>query len=301
MKKVGFLQVILIFLSMPLWACDVCGCASSMGTGSFGINNRVNLISLRSQYAGFYAYDHMGLRANDQYMQAEIYGQYNFLKRFQLKVDVPYGFRFREYLDASRQLSGVGDPWARLDFYPLAIQADEKRKSSHELAVGMGIKAPLGQFQPERSLDGLTPLPANFQLGTGSWDKLFSISYRWQRNKWGIQAQANSRINGANQRQYEFGNQTSAQLIGYRWVEQKQHSFRLLGGAYAEHIQEDRQFSAKRPGTGGKGLFATAGAEYVQKKYAVNLQMTQPLFQNYASNGVETRTRLGASVSYFFN
>lgn len=298
MIKAGFLHVLLAFSILPLWACDVCGCASSMGTGSSGINNRLSLISLRSQYAGFYAFDHQGLRASDQYMQLELFGQFALFQKLQLQVDVPYGIRLRDYKDNSRTMTGLGDPWAQLNYYPVSIQADENHKASQEVSIGLGIKAPLGNFQPESSRDGLTPLPANFQLGTGSWDNFINISYRWQLDKWGFQLMANSRLNRQNQRLYKFGNQTATQAIIFRWLERKQHVFRLFGGAYAEWVQSDQQFSMELTGTGGQGYYASAGVEYVRKDFAFNFQATQPLIQEYAGGSVSARSRLGFSFSY---
>lgn len=301
MKKAGLLSVLLTLCILPVsvWACDVCGCSSAMGAGSLGLNNRMNLISLRSQYAGFHSIDHLGLTAYDQYMQADLFGQISFFQKFQLQVDIPFGVRLRDYQENSWGIQGLGDPWARVDFYPISIQTNENRKSSHELSLGVGIKAPLGQFNPESSHNGLTPLPANFQLGTGSWDNFFNMSYKWQLDKWGVQFQANSRINRQNQLLYKFGNQTSSQLIGFRWFERKQHVFRFFGGGYAEWIQADEKFAMELIGTGGKGYYASMGAEYVRDNFAINFQATQPISQRYSSGMVTAKSRLGFSISYF--
>jgi hypothetical protein len=270
-----------------------------MGSGSLGINNRMNLISLRGQYAGFHAYDHQGRLAFDKYMQTELFGQFSLFDKLQLQVDIPYGFRTRDYQDNPRNISGLGDPWARLSYFPISIQADENHKASQELSIGVGLKAPLGHFKTEIPQDGLSPLPANFQLGTGSWDNFFNLTYRWQQDKWGFQLQANSRLNRQNQRMYKFGNQTSTQAIAFRWFERKQHVFRVFGGAYAEWIQTDSQFSMELAGTGGKGLYASMGMEYVRKDFSINFQATQPLAQQYANGAVIARSRLGFSFSYF--
>lgn len=298
MKKAGLLYALLALSVFSTHACDVCGCATSMGTGSLGINNRLNLFSLRSQYAGFYAFDHQGLRASDQYIQMELFGQFSLFEKLQLQLDVPYGFRLRDYLDHSRKINGLGDPWIKLNYFPFSIQADEKHKASQEISIGAGIKAPLGSFNPESSQDGLSPLPANFQLGTGSWDHFIDISYRWQLNKWGFQLQANSRLNRPNQRLYKFGNQAATQAIVFRWVERRQHVFRLFGGAYAEWIQADQQFAMELAGTGGKGFYASMGAEYVRKNFSLHLQATQPVSQLYAGGEVLARNRIGFSFNY---
>ena len=299
MKKLSIFFALLLAGITTISACDWCGCASSMGALSLGINNQGNFVSLRSQYAGFYAFDHQGRAAHDQYMQMDLFGQFALFNKLIIKADIPYGFRFRDYQDNNRQISGIGDPWLRVDYFPLSIRPDSSRKSAHELGIGLGVKAPLGTFQPETSPDGLSPLPANFQLGTGSWDNFFALTYLWQRNEWGLQLQANSRFNRPNKRLYQFGHQAAAQLMMFRWMKHKQHIFRLSGGCYAEHIQTDRQFSMGLPGTGGQGMYASLGVEYLRKNYSLNLQLNQPLTQQYAGGEVQARQRLGFSVSYF--
>jgi hypothetical protein len=290
----------LLFWGSAAQACDVCGCAASLSLGNIGLAQNRSFVGFQSQYLAFHAWDHQGDQARDEFFQVDLRARLFFLKRLSLEASLPYSFRFRDYQETPRRLQGPGDPWLRLDVELLNAVIGEDENIWHSLSLGAGIKAPLGTFQPEWAEDGLSPLPANFQLGTGSWDQLFMLVYRLQSGKWGTQVQAQSRINRPNERLYRFGHQLGVNLLAYRWLSLGAQQLRLMGGGYAELIGQDTQFGLLRDGTGGKGLFLLGGAEYYIRNMVINITVNLPVIQEYSNQEVAARSRAGAGISYLF-
>ncbi len=174
--------------------------------------------------------------------------------------------------------------------------------SETELAIGAGVKAPLGKSAIE---SGGVLLPADMQPGTGSWDgvlwgyftkgRLFNlplnlvsnISYRFNTN--------NDRF-GANREGYRFGNELIAALgLGYRTDLPVDFSLMIR----YRNTSPDKFADRDIPNTGGNWLNIVPGINYkVLENLTARLSGQLPVYRNLT--GTQLTTTFTTSISLFY-
>lgn len=278
-------------------ACDVCGCSSS-GNLMVGMpGHQSNFVGIGWKYLSFSAWDLDGNQADDGFMQWDLRGRFALNKRFQLQASIPYNLSMRTFEGSKSQLGGLGDAMLLGSWNAIETAPDSIHKAKHLLTVGSGLKLPTGKF----AIDGKNlPLPANFQLGTGSYDVVFLLNYRYQLDKWGFNLAVNGRLNSVNPHAYQFGDQLGTQVFAFHWLEVGKVALMPYAGGYAEFIEADKRKGIYQYGTGGKGLYALAGLEAFAGDFAIGVSLQTPVFQSYTSQNIEANMRLSGTVSYLF-
>ena len=107
------------------------------------------------------------------------------------------------------EISGLGDI-SFLAFYTAYTDAPIKPKE--RLTVGIGVKTPTGK-NDERSANG-NLVHAMMQLGSGSWDGLFTLNYMRGFYPWVMQVNAFYHLTTEGDEGYEFGDQFGVDLVG---------------------------------------------------------------------------------------
>ena len=114
--------------------------------------------------------------------------------------------------------SGLGDisvngkwrVWSDGDITTPPKSFDDLRDTGNSVALMLSVKAPTGENNAKSTMMGMTTRIADtMQLGTGSWDERFGVSYSKNMNPFWVHASAFYNLNNINSYGYQFGNKTS--------------------------------------------------------------------------------------------
>jgi len=306
LKKI-IIGVFLLALSFPALACDICGC----GVGSYhiGILPEYNkrFLGLRYQYKSLQT--HLGptgertpLTADETYQSAELWGGWNFGKKFRVLAFVPYNFNERTSQEATGRKNGLGDI-ALMGYYNLFSQSGTvgEKLLVQSLWIGAGVKVPTGKYEPTERL-AVQESPNNFQLGTASTDFTLNAAYDIRLNDLGLNLNANYKINTENKYAYRYGNKFTANTLVY-------YKFRVLHkvtiapnlGLLYETAQKDVE-SKKYPVavSGGYSLSAVAGVEVGMKGLSFGANYQNVRSQDLAGGRAYAGNRLMVHMSVPF-
>ena len=261
MKKLAFLLLVLPF-TFESMACDVCGC--KLGGLYFGILPQFNthFIGLRYSHATFKAsmnYNSEYLEdefSTDTYQRIDLMGRVSITEKLQINFLVPY---MRNNMDGSHQKvtsDGLGDPMVLVYFNPFNTGNEIVKDWKHALLVGGGVKLPVGEYEKE---DNGEIINRNFQLGSGSLDYVLSANYTLRYQDWGINLESSYKINTANSRDYEFGNQANISGYLFNYLQTPQVSFLPYGGVFVETAGKHMDGKIEQVNTGG-----TLGHKYLE-------------------------------------
>ena len=287
-----FIVFTFLFTFSISYACDFCGCATN--GGSLGMLNYNTNSFLGSRYI------HQSYRTNDglysnsawrneAYNTLHILGKLNLGKNFFVSAVVPFHFHDRETTAQSIHLSGLGD---------VSVLGGYKFLDTnfHELQFSGGIKLPTGKYD-ENANGSINP---GFQLGTGSFDYLANIDYRFKFKNWVWINNLNYNIKTTNDEEYRFGNQLNvASAIGYAF---KSNTFQLLPstGIASEIYEANEFFGNKVLHTSGDITLLKIATDVSFKKMSFGFQFQSPLNQNLNGGLVKSQYRSSVYLNYNF-
>ncbi|MBI1191990.1 MAG: hypothetical protein GC205_02290 [Bacteroidetes bacterium] len=301
--KVLLVAALLLGNVRGMQACTACGCSAS-GT-DFGVLQSwgVHLLGLQYRLDRFdNGTTEAGLKSADYLHTVNLNGIWSPMDRWQLQAQVPFRTQVRLTGYQRQTRAGLSDTWLmgryaiwRSD--PDGANPEDSARVSGWVSVGGGVKLPTGSYRAEQDGKGL---PINSQLGTGSVDFLAELRAQAGMERVAFQGEAAYRYNLANPENYRFGRQVSG-AIDCRWfLPKSERRFGLLGGLYGEHFGRDNRGEYWRANTGGRGLFATAGAFGSTGPWSASLRYRHPLVQNYAEGLVQAQSPLDVSFIYGF-
>ncbi|MEM7657990.1 MAG: hypothetical protein AAF399_17830 [Bacteroidota bacterium] len=279
---------LLLGLIFPASACDLCGC-STTGNG-LGVlpQYQASFVGMRWQMAGF---RYPAYHTQDRFQQAEVWGRFYPGRRVQLMGFVPYRWHTRQAEDGSlSHAHGLGDASVMARFSVIHSPDSVKTGFRHTLLVGGGIKAPTGAWQSHQAEN----LPANFQLGTGSWDALLNAQYQVRWNAWGFSPQMNLRRNYTNPIDFRYGDQLAAGITAYAWVNSPRWSWIWMPylGWNGEWMGRDVNKEFYQTDTGGQGQYLSLGSEFFTRKLATGINCQLPVSQSYGGGEIIAQPRL---------
>lgn len=272
--------------------CDACGCAA--GNGSSGFESLLN-----PQFIGIkYFAQHYKARENlfvndlnqDQYFNTvQLWARIPLGKKWSIYGSIPLQFHDKKTAQGDVDISGVGD--ANLMALYQIMQSDS---GSHQLNAGAGIKIPLGRFD-EKGLSGVNP---SFQLGTGSWDYQWALSYRFQKNSWALMLNSDYTIKTENKKHYQFGNQWNYAATGfYRIFQRSQKTLALKLGFQGEVYDRNQQYSEPIPDTAGSALYSKIGFETAVAKVSLGAEWMMPVYSRLAGGDIAAKSRMSIFVN----
>jgi hypothetical protein len=230
----------------------------------------------------------------EYYHRLALRGRFFLSKRWQLRVHVPLLYTQHRYNGRRHAQLSAGDPLAQVTFFPLW---DEGARFAHRLGLGGGLQMPLGQFArqaPAANSDRFA--------GTGAWSLLAAGRYmlRWQN--WGLQARGNYRISTRSPVGYRHANALNWQLQAFRHCSLGSDSVttKVLPaiGTYYEESAGQYMRGDWIDGTGGRVLFATAGATLFRGPLQLAIELQYPLYQERFGTQLANGGRMIAQVSW---
>lgn len=299
--------IVLSFICSAVQACDICGC----GVGSYyiGILPEYNkrFMGIRYQYKTLRT--HLGpngettpITANETYQSAEIWGGWNFGKKFRVLAFVPYNFNKRSSQENTGTKTGLGDI-AVMGYYNVFNNTGNlgEKLLVQSLWIGAGIKVPTGKYEPSERL-AVQESPNNFQLGTASTDFTLNAAYDIRYNDLGLNANVNYKINTENKYEYRYGNKFTANLLAY-------YKFRIANtvtvapnaGVLYETSQKDIESKKYEVDvSGGYSFSAIGGVEIAMKGISVGANYQNVRSQNLANGRAYAGNRLMIHTSIPF-
>lgn len=280
-------------------ACDACGC--SMSSVYWGL-----LPNNSNHYLGFW-WQHQryttGLNNQDAIANTEWFNTLELRGRFlvhpkvQLIAILPYAHHIREMDGKPISLNGLGDA-ILMGSYTLWNTRDSIQSAiRHRLAFGGGLKMPTGAFRQSEADQTINPA---FQLGSGSWDVLFNMSYTARLSRFGLNVDATYKLNTANQNEYQFGDRWNAALSLFYMGAFRAWEIMPNIGLFGEHSDWDVQEGYYRTFTGGQALFGTAGVELYNGPVNFGINYNLPFSQDLNDGAIEARSRVSLHLNYFF-
>lgn len=302
-------SIILVLLLSPLslLACDICGC----GVGSYyiGILPEYNkrFIGLRYQHKTLQT--HLGpqgqttpLSTDETYQSAELWGGWNFGKKFRVLAFVPYNFNERSSQASAGSKNGLGDI-AIMGYYNLFTKSTtvSSKLLVHSLWLGAGVKAPTGKYEPSERL-AVQESPNNFQLGTASTDFTLNAAYDVRLNDLGLNLNANYKINTENKYEYRYGNKlTTNALVYYKFRLFHQLTLAPNAGILYETAAKDVENGKyEMDVSGGHSASLVTGFELAMSKFSFGANYQNIVSQELANQRAKAGNRLMVHFSVPF-
>lgn len=299
---IGLIVIITFYYSVSVQACDVCGCG--MGGQYFGILPQFqrHFIGLRLQNRSFstmhpalFQYDKAS-QSTDIFTRYELWGRYAIKNRFQAFGFFPYQIAIQKG-NTDNGWQGIGDPSFLVNYFVLNTGDSADHKWKHALIIGAGAKLPLGKSQTTQSENAtlVQMLP-----GSGSIDFPFYLGYTLRRNKLGINAESNLRLNGKNDLNYRFGNRLNTSARLFFWHRIGRWTFLPSAGMAFEMASKDMQKNKLVDMTGGSLLALHLGMDLYFKNLTLQTQWQPAMESNLGQGNVSPKTRTQIGIYYLF-
>lgn len=289
------------------WFCDLCGCSTSSGSFGFGTLSNANFVGLRYIYQNFESKNGIfdnSPKSKELFSTYQLWAQIPINKSFYLSANLPYQDLTRKFQGEKENLNGLGDAsiigWYKLMFYKKKEDDKEmdfnktKGPSGHSLQFGLGVKMPTGEFE-ERLTDNVNP---GFQVGTGSWDGIFSLGYNYGGNKIGVNTLLSYYLKGENKNQYQFGNQFSYAINIYTVFSKPKMNIMPFVGLSGDVYNSIKQYGETIRDTDGNIINASIGSELAIEKFIFGASYTLPVSQNLFGDNVKSKQRLSVYVNF---
>ncbi|MEZ4825921.1 MAG: hypothetical protein R3C61_06455 [Bacteroidia bacterium] len=296
MRNISLFVLILILGYGQVWGCEVCGCAATGSMIGIMPQFKGNFISLGWRYSRFYASENLD-NGTDYFHQAEARLGLRVHPRLQVQVVMPYSINTHTAPTEKNSSHGPGDTWVMGDFTVLRSADTSARMFRHYFAAGAGIKIPTGKFDPENQKN---PMPANFQMGSGSWDFLTHMFYNVRFRSWSLSADLTGRLNTVNADEYLFGNQLAGTTYISYLLRSPSVNIMPFGGIYYEKLGRNVSESVYQYGTGGSGTYAMVGTELQTDHWGARISYTPHLASHYAGGEISGGDRINVNLSFIF-
>jgi hypothetical protein len=302
MKKLSFLIIGFLLLSVRSFACEICGCSHS--------NFQIGLLpSFNKGFVGFrYSLSTFNSRVKDEpsefshdlYQTAELWGGYNF-KKFQVMAFTPYIHSRKESDDGVTISNGLGDVMLLVNYNILnsaSLSENENTTMKHELYVGGGIKLPTGLNEINVSDPEFNIGDFNSQGGTGSVDFILNATHNFMWNKSGIVTNIAYRINTANKQDFKFGNRAYLNSSYYYTFTKSNTKIKPNAGLNFESNAVNTFEGTKVEDSKGYNLNTTIGVNVLYKKIGFTAMAFIPVSQNNFDGQTKLKSRVMVGVTY---
>ncbi len=280
----------LAFYSLPLQACDVCGC----GSMAFGMGDWMN--QGRSMLKSSYSMRRFeGPLSSDRFHQIQISGIWALKNNWQLKASMPYVYAQRQALESEefKTLNSIGD--ASLSVQKLVWSHIDSNRM-HSLYLSAGFQAPTGPFE-DRPIESV--FAPNFQAGSASWDLLFSLQYEFSWKKYMLVFQSAHVQNTTNSYDYRFGNQwmNSLKVARYLKINDNLNSMLFVSMDHEYLARDVNKRGYYQYGTGGEAWFSGIGYQIIAEKWSLGAQYQ---FRPIPAQGeYQAKDQFNLNLNYF--
>ena len=261
----------LVAVATGLLACDACGCVSM---------NPLNgqLYPADRSYVGLgHAFNRQFVdarRALDIHSMRALAG-FGFARRFQLRLDLPVHHVARTTDDVVRRQWALGDLSVQLAW--MAVDRRTEGGWKHTVVPMLGAALPTGRFDDEN--------PDRLSTGTGAVTPTVALQYILRKGGAGLNILLDAGLPLRNGDDYRYGSRWAATAFAFVHRSVRRASYMPFAGVRAEHQRRDHHGDFVRPFTGGAGLFATGGLQWMQSgRWSIIIQGQFPLAQSYRSS-----------------
>lgn len=293
----------LLGFSISGWACDACGCGLAPIYWGILPQSDAHYLGIWYNHQAFRSqldpgFDALALGSSEEYFNTvEWRARLVLPKGFALSAVVPMSWHRRIGAGGQREdLQGIGDIWlvVRKDLFNSADSMMNLVR--HRLKVGGGIKLPTGTF---RNLNDSQLYNPNFQLGTGSWDYLLTVSYTARLDNLGASVDLNYRYNTTNPEEYRFGNTLSGSVTAFRRFQAGLWEVMPNAGIQYDWSNEnvDRDFIQSR--TGGYAWQGGGGVEIYRSRWNLGINYFHPFVQYWFAGQVTSHGRMSVHLQIF--
>jgi len=199
---------------------------------------------------------------------------------------------------------GLGDGIVLIKYRLL----DRKTKNYQTVAIGTGIKIPIGRSD-KRDENGLS-LPADLQPGSGAWDYLIWGNFERHHVLWknfNIASVITYRITGTNNKyfgnlRYQFGNELILNLqTSYSFFITSEMFNTSIGIMYRSQT-EDLVNNEVLPNSGGQFIYFNPGIGYnITPNLNFRVASNIPIYRNTIGTQLTTSYKVISSISYTLN
>ncbi|MFA7274592.1 MAG: hypothetical protein WC044_12035 [Crocinitomicaceae bacterium] len=281
-------------------ACDICGCATSAFTVGMLPTSKYHLVGMRTTFRWFEsqpAPDGHGFRGISKqfFTSTDLMGRFRLGRRWQVQAFIP--FVHNQKMDSvNTSIQGVGDAVFMGNFVFVDNMDSIQRKLRHAGTIGLGVKAPTGQFF-KLGFDEVNMLP-----GTGSTDFMANVNYAIQYKQIGLQNETGFTYKTENKYKYRFGNALNvSQLIYYRMKISENISLVPQLGVNFTHNWKDRKngLYSEDSFNGGNILNVQANWFIAYKNWNISGQVFVPIQQKLNENLVKQKAMIRFGINYF--
>lgn len=300
MKKILGLCALLIS-SYASFACDVCGCATSIGGVGYLPSSAFHFVGVSYGYRN-YAIQHPILFEDDPIVNEsntmhsiELSGRWQATKRLQLLGFMPYRVNvLRE--DTSvfhKELIGIGDASILLNYNII-------NKPNLKGFIGVGIKLPTGKSN--KTLDNVV-IP-NMQIGTSSWDAILMGNFTYLKNKIGMNSETILKLNSTTNWDYRFGNQLSTTLTAF--YKKRLGDYLLLPQLSFKYDYQAKSLSSVKYNVddafSGMNLVSLPiGFDIYRKNIGLRLKYEVPIYSQISEGLVQPKANAQCQIIYILN
>lgn len=282
-------------------ACDICGCSSGGGFTGILPQFQRHFIGLRYTYRSFRTThpttDGSRLTSMDRFHTTDLWARFYPHKRVQLFAVVPINSYSQTESGSTQRASGLGDIQLWVNYAIVQTPDSSKSPWRHTLLAGGGLKAPTGENNAFRNGERMNQ---NLQPGTGSWDAVLNAVYTVRYKQWGLNADANVRINTTNRQGFRFGNRAGGSLKFFYWGKYRHWSFLPQVGVLADYGLKDRNAGIVVNESGGLAMMGTVGMDVYYKRYVLGATLQQPLQHTLAAGTIQPYQRYSVNVAFLF-
>lgn len=288
------------FIMLPVYsafACNQCGCQSSVGyTGLLNYSNS-NFISLQYMYSGMHTSDSItGGDVMSEYASIMVTGGVQlFSGKWSMQYYIP--FAMNQYQDADADLfknSGLGDAgW--INHFQI-LKSNDTSNAFWNLFLKAGIEFPTGNFYSTYREDDV---PATISTGSDSWDIMTGLRFSYSKNNLGIYGNYLFKYNTENAEHYTYGNQHIATaLASYKFMAGNSTITPLIG-VIAEFIDYNTFYGYDQHGTSGNNIFATSGLDFNLGNLNMGCNFDLPVYSKY-DNMAKSTLRGSVHIGFSF-
>jgi hypothetical protein len=303
MKKYIFF-FLLSLASMPLLACDLCGCSN--GGSFFGIlpQGHRGFLGVRYRYNTFHSHlTSLNLSSREQFRTAELWGRFYPAKRVQVMAFVPYQFSQQTILKtgAVTPLSGLSDITVLAHYNLINTFMDDSvvHIVNHNVLVGGGVKLPTGRFRYDENNLSEVANP-NFQLGTGSTDWIGNLIYTARYKNWGLNADVSYRVTTTNPNGYRFGNRLNTSASLFYLTSLGSRSIMPNAGVFVEQAGHDVNQGVINKQTGGYATYVNVGTEVYLTTISFGVSYRHPVVQHLSGGELVANDQLTTHLTFLF-
>ena len=207
-------------------------------------------------------------------------------------------FKVSSPADVANFVRSVLTDNSREHFVALYLDGQNQVAAYSIVSIGSANYAPVGKN--DLQIDDV-PVSPDVQLGTGSWDALFSVEYSVRRGRTGGGVSGLARFNGSNSVGYHLGNGFSSTTEVFHRFGTDTLSFAPALGTYGEWMGLDHVQGVADHGTGGLTVFSHAGIRVWWKRMSFSAYYQHALLNQVGEFITPTQQRVVVGLTFNIN